>query len=142
MSARKRLPIADTMFWDLKKISYEKGIRVSDVVVEAYQDYIEKNKRLLNEKIVLKPREEASCCRIREGDYGYITVSRQFSEEIRDGEDKDDASSMSNILFSAIVLYRVSRRLFSRSLSRQVDSSTSNLRTRREQNHQVHAGEG
>ena len=51
----KRLPISDAIFWNLKKIGYEKGIRVSDVVVEAYQDYIEKNKRLLNQKIVLKP---------------------------------------------------------------------------------------
>jgi hypothetical protein len=40
----KRLPIPDAMFWNLKKISYEKGIRLSDVVVEAYQDYIDRNK--------------------------------------------------------------------------------------------------
>jgi hypothetical protein len=49
----KRLPIPDAMFWDLKKISYERGMRVSDVAVEAYQDYIEKNKHLLNQKIIL-----------------------------------------------------------------------------------------
>jgi hypothetical protein len=54
MSAKKKLVIPDEMFWDMKKISYEKGIKVSDALVEAYQDYIEKNKRLLNHEITLK----------------------------------------------------------------------------------------
>jgi hypothetical protein len=51
---RKRLPCPDPLFWDLKKISYEKGIRVSDVIIEAYRDYIEKNKHLLEIKLAYK----------------------------------------------------------------------------------------
>jgi len=51
---RKRLACPDSLFWDLKKIGYEKGVKVSDVIIEAYQDYIKKNEHLLNQKTTLK----------------------------------------------------------------------------------------
>lgn len=43
--------VKDELYWDLKKIAYEKGIKMYQIFAEATKDYIDKNRDLLKQKV-------------------------------------------------------------------------------------------